>query len=168
MDGVVSDWAHCRKQRHASEANSSLAHHKIPCVLPQHIYHSLPLVPVLIQMSPIHVCSSIFFKISFNIVVLYMLRSCKSFRFPDQNHVCISLIPFCAMQCLHLILIDFSILIVFSEDSKPWSSAIDVTDMCIELGLVNYRCCVGVQLGKFPDYVPVMLLHINTFGMEVF
>jgi len=106
------------EQRHASEANSSLAHHKIPCVLPQHIYHSLPLVPVLIQMSPIHVCSSIFFKVHFNIVVLYMRRSCKSFRFPDQNHVCISLISFCAMHCLHLILIDFSTLIVFSEDFK--------------------------------------------------
>ena len=106
------------EQGHASEANSSLAHHKIPCVLPQHIYHSLPLAPVLIQMSPIHVCSSIFFKTSFNIFVLYMLRSFQSFRFPGQNRVCISLIPFCAMHCLHLTLIDFSTLIIFSEDSK--------------------------------------------------
>lgn len=39
--------------------------------------------------------------------------------------------------------------------------------MCIELGLVNYRYCVGIQFGKYPDYVPVMLLHINASSLEV-
>ena len=118
--GLALGWVlieHTAWSRDTSEANSSLAQHKIPCVLPQHVYHSLPLVPVFIHMSPIHVCSSIFFKIHFNIV-LYMLRSCTSFRYPNQNHVCISPIPFCAMYYLLLILIDFSTLIIFSEDSK--------------------------------------------------
>jgi len=131
--GMGSDWAHCMEQRHVWEANSTLVLHEIPCVLPQHIYHSLSLVIVVSQMSPIHAWSSILILLSCTCLGLV-----STLGFPTNTmYVCMSLVPFCVIHCLHLILIGCSTLIAFSEDSKSWRSPLDVTYLFVMLVLAN-------------------------------
>jgi len=62
--------------------NNESAYQDIPCLLrnqnvQHHIYKTLPLDSILGQMNPVHILTTCFFKIHFNINLLPMLRSPK-------------------------------------------------------------------------------------------
>jgi hypothetical protein len=60
------------------------------------IHKSLPLVPSLSPINPVHAVPSQLFKVHFNIILppkLWSTKWCISFRLPHQNIVCIFLSP---------------------------------------------------------------------------
>jgi len=73
-----------------SEANSHPARHEIPCLLWNRVHKGPPMVPILIQMNPIHILPPYSLKIHSNIIFPFTPRSsCDLFRFPNQNIVCV-------------------------------------------------------------------------------
>ena len=83
-----------------SEANSSTASKETHNILRKpnahyRVHNSPPLVPILRQMSPVHVTLYFFFKFLFNIILPYLPRSSKlsrSFLFPHQKPLFIYLL----------------------------------------------------------------------------
>ena len=95
------------------ETNRFLASQEFPHILWKqkvhyHIHKSMPPVPLLSQISPVHAPSH-FLNIHFNIILPSKPRSSKWFLFmksPHQNPESPPLFPICAMCPTHLIHVD--------------------------------------------------------------
>jgi len=73
------------------------------------------------QLDPVHIFTSHFLKINFNIILALMPRSPKwsiSFRFPHQNPTHASLYPIRATCPVHHILINFITRIIFGKQYR--------------------------------------------------
>jgi len=98
----VSILTYFTEQSPSREANRFSASQKIPHILWNLKVHycshkCLPPVPILSQLDPVHTPTSHFLKIHFNIILPSMPGSFKwslSFRFPHQNPVYVSPLPY--------------------------------------------------------------------------
>jgi hypothetical protein len=114
------------------EANSHSASQEIPCHLWNPIVHyrthnSLPLVPILRQMNPVHTFPPYFPKIHSNIIFPSTPRSSErslSFRFSDKKLQAFLLPPPRATWPSYLILLDLITLIITDEAHKLWCSSL--------------------------------------------
>ena len=99
-DSRRDQWTNPKEQSPSWEAMSSPVSQEIPYILlhPKrhyHIHNNPPLVPIPSQINLAHNLPSYFFRICFNIILLFQPKSSKwspSFRFPHQKPVCISLL----------------------------------------------------------------------------
>ena len=90
------------EQSSSWKANSSSASQEIPRILwnlnvYRHVQNSPPLVLVLSHTNPVHALPLHLFKMYFSIIFPFMPWSSEwpfSFRFPHQNCVCLSLLPY--------------------------------------------------------------------------
>jgi len=88
----------CMEQSHSWEANSHSANQEIPRLswnmkVYCHVHNSLPSIPNLGHMHPVHTLTTYFPQIHSNIILPPTLRTSKlslPFRFFYQNFVCIS------------------------------------------------------------------------------
>ena len=82
-------------------ANSCSAGRDIPCILwnlkVHHCAHnSLPLIPILSKMKPVHILPFYFFNSHFRVILPTMFRSSKwsfTFRLPGETPACHMLCP---------------------------------------------------------------------------
>jgi len=116
------------------EANSHLANQERYRLLwnPEvhyHVHKSPPVVPILNQMHPVHNFPPNFLRIHSVVIFACMPRSSEwSFplMFPDQKFAQISHAPMHSSCPAHLILLDLTVLIIFGEVYKVWSSTFAV------------------------------------------
>ena len=97
------------------EANRFSSSQEIPCILwNSNVHHRIhkwsPRFPILSQLDTVHVPTSHFLKIHFNIILPSTPESSKwalFLRFPHQNPVNVSPLPIRAASPAHLIFLDF-------------------------------------------------------------
>lgn len=103
-------------------------------------HNSLPSVPIPSHINPVHAITSSFWKIYFNITFhLASSRFKKSFsyRFPKQNHTCISLLSHVRPILCSGLLLDLIIRLIFVEEYKSriswlWSLGAHRSDITVK------------------------------------
>jgi hypothetical protein len=92
-----------------------------------HVYKNQQYVPMVREMSQIHVLSLHIFQIHFNIISSTTSRFWKwsiSLRIAHQNSICICVLHTGAIYSTHLSLLYLTTWIIFGEEYKSWTPSV--------------------------------------------